>query len=91
MSSINTYPRETVEFQPILVKADGEPVTTDVEACVLAFGLRPEDTDWAAAVTLEGQIGVMIEDLSPGNWTVWVRVTSYPEVPVISVGPIMVT
>ena len=87
--SRNLYPRETVEFQPVTVLVDDVAVTTGVEFCVAASGSRP--VTWIAPVTLSSRIGVMVEDLTPGDWTVWARVTSSPELPVIDCGFFTVT
>lgn len=86
---MNTYPRETVEFQPVAVAVNGVPVTSGVEFTTAAAGTRP--TGWAAPVTLDAQIGVMVEGLAPGTWHVWARITSDPEVPVIDCGAFDVT
>ena len=87
--SRNLYPRETVEFQPVTVTVNGVAVTTGVEFAVAESGSRP--VTWAAPATLGGRIGVMVEDLTPGDWTVWARVTSSPEIPVIDCGYFTVT
>jgi hypothetical protein len=81
---MNTYPRETVEFQPVAVTVNGTPVTTGVQFAIAAAGARP--ITWAAPVTLNAQIGVMVENLQPGVWHVWAQITSTPEIPVIDCG-----
>jgi hypothetical protein len=82
----NLYPRETVEFQPVEVTVDGVAVTDDVELAILAGATRPAELDWEAPTVLGAAIGVMVNGpvLGPGTYTVWARVTSYPEVPVIN-------
>jgi len=85
----NIYPRESVEFQPILVTLDGEPVTTDVEFAITNMTNRP--SDWAPATVLQDQIGVMIENLSVGTYKVWARITDSPEIPVIDCGSFAVS
>lgn len=86
---MNTYPRESVEFQPVTVTVDGVTVTSGVEFAVTEPGTRP--TVWAAAVTLSGKIGVMVEGFNPGNWHVWARITSTPEIPVVDCGAFIIT
>ena len=89
MSDPNTYPRESVEFQPVQVKVDGEAVTTGVELALALGSARP--VDWQTPTTLDGKIGVMVTGLDVGTWHVWARVTSAPETPVIDCGYFRVT
>lgn len=86
---MNTYPRETAEFQPVTVTVDGAPVTTGVQFAVVESGARP--TSWTTPVTLGGKIGVMVENLDPGTWHVWAQITSDPETPVVDCGEFDVT
>lgn len=88
---INNYPRESVEFQPILITLDGNPVTTaaDVEVCITAQNARP--STWIASTSLGGEIGVMIQNLAVGTYLVWARITDSPEIPVINCGPFAVS
>lgn len=81
---MNTYPRETVEFQPVVVTVDGAAVTTGVQFAVVTAGARP--TVWVAPATLGDAIGVMVEGFTPGTWHVWAQVSSAPEMPVIDCG-----
>jgi hypothetical protein len=83
--STTGYPRETVEFQPVVVTVDGATVTTGVTFAVLAPGNRPV-TGWAAATTLGGKIGFMITGMAPAIYAVWAKVASSPETPVIYCG-----
>ena len=78
------FPRETVEFLPVVVRVDGTVVTADVEFSVVAAGARP--VTFAAPTTIGAAIGVMVDTLDPGTYTVWAQVTSTPEVPVIDCG-----
>jgi len=87
----NIYPRESVEFQPILVTLDGVPITTNVEVAVLLPTARPAESDWLTATTLNGDIGVLIQALSVGTWNVWARITDSPEIPVINCGSFVVS
>lgn len=84
----NVYPKETVEFQPVLVTVDGTAVTDDVELAVVVFQERPET--WSAPVELDGKIGVMIDSYEPGRYDVWARVTDAPEIVVVKCGGFMV-
>lgn len=86
---INTYPRETIEFQPISFELDGLPITNNVFVAVAATGTRPQT--WAPATALDGAIGVMISGLAPGSWTVFAKVTDAPETPVVECGRIKIT
>lgn len=88
---INTYPRESVEFQPILITLDGTPFTTaaDIEVSITAPSARP--STWIASTSLGGEIGVMIENLAVGSYTVWARITDSPEIPVINCGSFAVS
>lgn len=85
----NRYPRETVEFTPLTITVDGQPVTDNVEVCIAANGQRP--STWTAAAVLDGKIGVMISALEAGWYTIFARVTSSPETPVIECGTIEIT
>lgn len=84
----STYPRETVEFIPVAVTVNGVAVTTNVEFSLVPDGSRP--TTWTTAATLSGAIGVLISSLTPGLWSVYARVSSAPETPVINCGTFIV-
>lgn len=85
----NLYPRETVEFQPVEVTVNGTAVTSNVTFCVAAVGERP--STFGTAVTLSGEIGVMVTGYDPGTYTVWAKVASSPETPVLDCGSFRVT
>lgn len=87
----NIYPRESVEFQPILVTVDGETITANVETQIALPGARPVESAWIPAVLLYGEIGLMIEGLNPGTYEVWARVSDSPEIPVIDCGSFAVS
>lgn len=78
--------RETLEFIPIAVTVNGEAVTQNVEFCIVGLDERP--TAFAAAVTLDGSIGVMIDAsaLGVGLFRIFAKITDSPEVPVIDAG-----
>jgi hypothetical protein len=88
---INNYPRESVEFQPILITLDGTPFTTaaDIEVSITAQNARP--STWIASTSLNGEIGVMIQNLAVGTYLVWARITDSPEIPVINCGAFAVS
>lgn len=79
-----TYPRETVEFQPVTVAVDGVVVTSGVAFAVVPYGDRP--ATFVAPTALNGKIGVMVSGMTPGTYRVWAQVTSVPETPVIDCG-----
>lgn len=87
--SQNTYPRETVEFQPVEVKVDGAVVTDGVQLALTTGSDRP--TDWNDPTVVAGGIGVMVEGLAVGTYHVWAKVTSSPETPVVDCGTFRVT
>lgn len=82
-----TLPRETKEFLPLDVEANGAPAST-FETAVQRWPARP--TSWAPAVLVDGVPGVVVEGLTPGTWTVYVRLTTAQEEPVIYAGEIQV-
>jgi hypothetical protein len=86
---LNSYPRETKEFLHAPIAVDGATVTTGIEYAVAERNIRP--TAWTNAVTLEGKTGVMIDGYTVGDYVLWARITSAPEVPVLSVGMFKVT
>jgi len=87
----NIYPRESVEFQPILITLDGVLITdyTIVETSVALPNARPYT--WIPAVSLGSNVGLMIQNLSVGTYNVWVRITDSPEIPVINCGSFAVS
>lgn len=82
---MNRYPRESVEFQPVEVTLDGEPITDGIEVSITTGTARP--TVWQDAITVDDKTGFMVEGFAVGRYKVWVRVTSTPETPVIECGP----
>lgn len=87
--TVNIYPRETVEFQPVAVTVDGAPVLTGVTFAVVVDGTRP--VTFTAATALAGKIGVMVTGMATGHWRVFAKVASSPETPVIDCGYFNVT
>ena len=83
---------ETKEWVvPITVTADGVP-TTAFDVTLTAPGARP--ATWQAADVLDGDRGILIGtdtdfELLPGRkYTVWIRFTDDPEVPVQRCGEV---
>lgn len=85
----NLYPRESVEFQPVAITVNGTAVLTGVTFSVVEYGLRP--STFGTAVSLSGNIGVMVSALDPGDYTVWAKIVSSPETPVVECGYFTVT
>lgn len=83
-----TLPRETKEFLPLTVYANDAP-TADFETAVMKWPARP--TGWTPAVTVDGEAGVIVDGLTVGTWTVWVRITTATESVVVRAGTIEVT
>jgi len=82
------YERETKQFHPVEVTLDGAPVTTGVELAVTTPGVRP--TTWTEADTMGDKVGLMVQNMAPGPYTVWARVTSGLERVVLDTGTIHV-
>ena len=86
---VNAYPRESIEFQPVTVMRDGDPVTEGLTFAIVADGERP--TTFTEAEQLGGQFGVMVSGLEPGTYRIFAQMTSFPETPVIDCGYFYVT
>jgi hypothetical protein len=86
---MTTFERESIEFQPVNVTVDGAAVTSGVTFAITPNGQRP--TTYTAPTTIGGQTGVMVQDLQPGIYQVWAKITSTPETPVILCGNIAIT
>jgi hypothetical protein len=86
---MTSFERESVEFLPVTITVNEQPVTTGVQFAIVPVGARP--TTYAPPTTLEGKIGVMIQDLEPGWYRIWAQVTDTPEAPVIQCGDIAIT
>lgn len=85
----NTYPRETVELVPVVVRVDGVVVTSGFKLGV-ALGERPPLT-FSDPVMASGKTCVLIDRLDPGTYKVWAQVTSSPETPMVDCGTIYIT
>ena len=87
----NIYPRESVEFQPVLITLDNVSITTGIQIAVLKTNDRPVDGDWFTASTLSGQAGFFTGSYAAGTWKVWAKVSDSPETPVIDCGVFQVS
>lgn len=82
---VNTYQRETKEFIPVPISINGVSTTVGVKFQITILGARPIGV-WLDPITVGGKIGVMIDQLAPGKWTIWAQVTSNPEIVVEDCG-----
>ena len=80
----NYYERESVEFQPVEIKLDGQVVLDGISYAIVPDGERP--VTFIDATTLAGKTGVMIQGLERGTYRIYARVVNNPEVPVIDCG-----
>ena len=87
--AMNSYERESIEFQPVIVTVDGAVVTSGFTVAIVPNGARP--TTYVAPITLAGKTGVMIQGLTPGLYGVWAKVASTPETVVIKCGTVIIT
>jgi len=87
--TMNTYPRESVEFQPVPVYQDGAIITTAIAYSVVATGLRPGA--FTAATILAGATGLLVGTYATGTYDVWVQITANPEIPVLLAGSFQIT
>jgi len=87
----NIYPRESVEFQPVLVTRDNVIITSGVSFAVITPTARPQSSDWFAATVLQGATGFLTGTYAPGVWNVWAQISDSPETPVINCGSFQVS
>lgn len=86
----NSYPRESVEFQPVSVTLDGVALTSGLAFAIVPDGSRPET--FSPATVMDGKAGVMVAGLAAGTYRIFAQVTADPdEVPVIDCGYFYVT
>jgi hypothetical protein len=86
---MNSYPRESDEFEAVKITVDGVRVTAGVELTVTTGKDRP--SDWVAPTLLGGKIGIMTGGRVPDIYRVWAKVTDSPETPVIDCGTFAIT
>ena len=87
----NVYPRESVEFQPVLITLDNTVITSNVHFAVLTQTDRPQTSDWFNATLLQGATGFLTGSYTQGTWNVWAQITDSPEIPVINCGSFQVS
>ena len=87
----NIYPRESVEFQPVLITLDNSVITSNVQLAVLTPNDRPLSSDWFNATILQGATGFLTGSYTAGTWKVWAQITDSPEIPVIDCGVFQVS
>ena len=87
----NIYPRESVEFQPVLVTLDNVAFTSGVQFAVLKPNDRPISSDWFSATLLQGATGFLTGSYVAGTWKVWAKIADSPETPVIDCGSFQVS
>lgn len=68
---LSSIPRESEEFVALYVILDGQEIT-NYEVCYVKGRNRP--LTWTPATNVDARYGVMLQDLSPGEWTIFVRV-----------------
>lgn len=84
---MTTFLKESVEFQHIVVTRDGIPAT-DFEVSIVPFGQRP--SEWATAIELDGKYGIMIQNLDPGQYSIYTKIRDDPETPVLLAGRVSI-
>lgn len=87
MGSQVVLPRETKEFLPLTVLANGVQ-TSGFDTSVVRWPLRP--TVWVPAAVVDGDAGIILETLTQGTWTVWIRVTTAAEAIVVNAGTVYI-
>jgi hypothetical protein len=89
--------RDSVEYVKVPVTAPAGVTISDqeVEIAIVETAAQPIEADWRTATwsanTARVLVGPGSQQLTPGVYKVWVRVTDNPEIPVLSAGVITVT
>ena len=86
---MNSYERESIEFQQVTVTVDGEATTAGLSFAITSNGARPNT--YVEPVIVAGKTGVMIQGLAPGLHSIWAQVASTPETVVINCGTVRIT
>lgn len=94
---LNQRNRASKEYLTVTVTADVD-LDQPVELATTAGHAQPADDDWVTATWIgevakvrQAQILLDDADLEVGPWSVWLRVTDNPEIPVLRVGPLLIT
>lgn len=77
---------------PVIAPVD---VSSDAVAVAFMTSGKPIDADWHGAVWDDKAARILIGPngipLNPGTYTVWVKITDDPEIPVIPSGSLIIT
>lgn len=90
MTALLDLPTSTVEYVHVTITADADPTGDTVEMAFTAGIPAPADwhqAEWVPDTTYDARI--LLGDtitLTAGTYTVWVRVTDNPEIPVLRAG-----
>lgn len=79
------------EYVYVPVKAGVDLAALPVEVALTTNGAEPVGADWRTAAWDQGRARVLVGPLPDGRYSVWVRVTATPEVPVMKAGLLDVT
>lgn len=90
---MNSYPRETNDFQPVILELGGVRVTVaqvgSVKLSDVPDGSRP--LVWTDPVVFKGALGVAVAGYGPGKRRVFAKVTENPFAPALDCGTYLVT
>jgi hypothetical protein len=86
---VNAYPRETVQFQEVVVTQNSLTLTSGLSFAVVKDGERPDV--FTPAVSLEGKLGVTLTGLGAGTYRIYAQFAADPEIPVIDCGYFYIT
>lgn len=83
-------PKETREFNEVTVTLDGTARTAGVELAIIPDDATSRPTAWSAPTVRGTKIGIMIQDLAPGSYRVFARITDAGDQLVRNVGAFIV-
>ncbi len=93
--SSQTITREsTALVGPIVAELTVDAVTEPLGAASFSLAITPRHTrptEWATPTVVGGKPYVLVSNLAPGAYDVWLRYTGNPEVMVLPVGVVIVT
>lgn len=84
-----SFPRETLDFLPVVVTTNGVQVFEGVQFADVPDGSRP--LTWVAQVVDGGRIGVAVTGYPPGKRHLYAKVSDSPWAPVIDCGVYLIT
>lgn len=80
----------TQEYVSVPVSATGLDISADVVELAFTHDTEPEEAQWLTAEWVAGAARILIgtdgHPLVAGAYTVWVRITDNPEIPVLQAG-----